>query len=124
MKVMFKFSEFHFNKTFILLLGVLGMIFLALDASAQSENEKVEEIYPKTNDRIILEDHTLIQENSITKNTVVKPITTQKVTVTTTAKKEPAVVENASDREAKKNDSPSTLSFNIFLYIVDKFKAD
>lgn len=121
---MLKFSEFHFKNTFILLMGVLGMMFFSLEASAQSENEKVEEIYPKTNDRVILEDHTVVQDNSLTRNTAVKPITTTKLAATGAVKKEPTAVENPSDREVKKNDSPSTLSFNIFLYIVDKFKAD
>lgn len=124
MEVMLKFSEFHFKNTFILLMGVLGMMFFSLEASAQSENEKVEEIYPKTNDRVILEDHTVVQDNSLTRNTAVKPITTTKLAATGAVKKEPTAVENPSDREVKKNDSPSTLSFNIFLYIVDKFKAD
>lgn len=100
------------------------MMFFAIDASAQSENEKVEEIYPKANDRVILEDNTVIQDNSATRTSAIKPNTTPKVATPTTVKKDPAVAENASDREAKKNDSPSTLSFNIFLYIVDKFKAD
>jgi len=124
MKVMFKFAEFHFRNPIILFIGVIGMMFFSLDASAQSENEKVEEIYPKTNDQVILEDHTMVQDNSLTRNTAVKPTTTPKVAVTGVVKKDPTTAEIASDQEVKKNDSPSTLSFNIFLYIVDKFKAD
>lgn len=121
---MFKFSEFHFKKPIICCLGILGMVFLAVDATAQSENEKVEEIYPKTNDRVILEDHSLSQDNSVTRSSVVKPATTLKLVVPITVKKDPSLPEIMSERETKKNDSPSTLSFNIFLYIVDKFKAD
>lgn len=121
---MLKFSEFHFKKHLILCLGVFGLMTFTLEASAQSENEKVEEIYPKTNDRVILEDHTIVQDNPATKNTAVKPINSPKVVAIGASKKELTVLENASDREVKKNESPSTLSFNIFLYIVDKFKAD
>jgi hypothetical protein len=121
---MFKFSGFHLVKPLILSLGALCLMFYTHEASAQSENEKVEEIYPKTNDRVILEDHTLIHDNSLSKATVAKPSTSTKPSTPAVLKKDPAVVENPSDREAKKNDSPSTLSFNIFLYIVDKFKAD
>ncbi|WP_157963149.1 hypothetical protein [Algoriphagus litoralis] len=121
---MLKFSGFHLGKPLILGIGALFLMFLTLEASAQSENEKVEEIYPKTNDRVVLEDHTLIQDNSQSRTTLAKPSASPKPAGTTVVKKEAAIVENASDREAKKTDSPSTLSFNIFLYIVDKFKAD
>jgi hypothetical protein len=39
-------------------------------------------------------------------------------------KKEVHTATHLQERESKKNESPSTLSFNIFLYIVDKFKQD
>lgn len=123
MKVMLKFSRFHFSKSIILSLGVLGLMLFAIDASAQTENEKIEEITPKNNDRIILEDHTVIQDNSFSKTLPNKSITTQKVTPSV-PKKDLAAGESVSEKDIKKNDSPSTLSFNIFLYIVDKFKAD
>ena len=120
---MLKFSRFHFSKSLVLSLGVLGLMFFAIDASAQSENEKIEEINPKNNDRIILEDHTVIQGNSVSKTLPNKSNITQKVTPSLT-KKDLAAGESFSEKDIKKNDSPSTLSFNIFLYIVDKFKAD
>lgn len=120
---MLKFSGFHLSKPIILSLAVLGLMLFAVDASAQSENEKVEEIYPKGNDRVILEDHTLIQDNSSQRLAPAKPNVIQKPIITT-IKKDQNSGENPSDRDLKKNESPSTLSFNIFLYIVDKFKAD
>lgn len=100
------------------------MVFFTIDASAQSENEKVEELYPKTNDRVILEDHITSQDISVSRTNVAKPVSTPKVVSPITVKKDPIIPEITSEREVKKNDSPSTLSFNIFLYIVDKFKAD
>lgn len=120
---MLKFSGFHLHKPLILSLGILGLMFLALDASAQSENEKVEEIFPKPNDRVILEDHTLIQENAANRFSPAKQNTIQKP-VSAAPKKDPISGEIVSEKEVKRNESPSTLSFNIFLYIVDKFKAD
>jgi hypothetical protein len=39
-------------------------------------------------------------------------------------RKEVHTTTHLQERESKKNESPSTLSFNIFLYIVDKFKQD
>ena len=120
---MLKFSGFRLGKPLILGLGALFLMCFALDASAQSENEKVEEIYPKTNDRVVLEDHTLILDNSQSKTTLVKPNPIHKPAAAAVSKKDPVLAENATDRESKKNDAPSTLSFNIFLYIVDKFKA-
>ncbi len=98
-------------------------MFFAIDASAQSENEKIEDINPKNNDRIILEDHTVIQDNSFSKTLPSKAITTPKVTPLP-PKRDLTAGESVSEKDVKKNDSPSTLSFNIFLYIVDKFKAD
>lgn len=121
---MFKSSGFHFTKSMKLSIFfvVMGMMLFAIDASAQTENEKVVDTYPKSNDRVILEDNTLIHDQSANKSTASKPSNLAKTSVTPPSKTDPIVAENVSD--AKKNDSPSTLSFNIFLYIVDKFKAD
>ena len=121
---MLKFSGFHFNKSVLLLTSSLCLMFLAVDASAQTENGKIEEINPRSNERVILEDHTIIHDNS---NSLTSP-----VKLSTPPKTNPSVVKRefnpgeaaGSEKEVKKTDSPSTLSFNIFLYIVDKFKAD
>ncbi|WP_332912972.1 hypothetical protein [Algoriphagus boritolerans] len=98
---MLKFSGFHLRKPIILSIGVLGLMFIGMDASAQSENEKVEEIYPKGNDRVILEDHTLIQDNSSLRLTPAKPNVIQKP-VTTVIKRDQNSGENLSDRDLKK----------------------
>ncbi len=50
---------------------------------------------------------------------------TSKSTVqsSTTPKKENPIYKQGSDKEVKR-ESSSTLSFNLFLYVVDKFKED
>jgi hypothetical protein len=120
---MLKFSRFHISKPFILTLSVLALALFSVDAFAQTENEKVVEINPKNYDRVTLEDHTVIQDNLSQKTIPAKTAIIQK-TPTTGLKKESANGEILSEKEVKRNESPSTLSFNIFLYIVDKFKAD
>jgi hypothetical protein len=123
MEVMLKNSGFHFSKSIILGLGVLSLMIFAVDASAQTENEKIEEITPKQNDRIVLEDHTVIQDHSVSKTLPSKSIPHSKTAISS-VKRDMASGESVSEKDIKKNESPSTLSFNIFLYIVDKFKAD
>ncbi|OOG71503.1 hypothetical protein B0E43_17245 [Algoriphagus sp. A40] len=102
--------------------AILGLALFAIDASAQTETEKVEENNPKVNDRVILEDHSSIQDNSPASNLTVKPATTIKPA--TTVKRDLPAGGVILEKEVKRNESPSTLSFNIFLYVVDKFKAD
>jgi hypothetical protein len=119
---MLKFSGFHFKKPALLTLAVLGLALISINASAQSETEKEGEHLPKANDRVVLEDNTLLQDNISSPIHTAKPSTTVKSTTSPVAKRDlPA---GGVDKEVKKNESPSTLSFNIFLYIVDKFKAD
>jgi len=117
---MLKFSGFHFTKPALLCVAILGLALIAVDASAQSETEKMEEHNIKVNDRVLLEDNSSLQDNhsSVTS----KPVTSVKVSQTPVKRDLPAG--GISDKDVKKNESPSTLSFNIFLYIVDKFKAD
>lgn len=120
---MLKFSGFHFKKPIVLCSAVACFALMAVDASAQTENGKIDEINPKTNDRVVLEDHTVIQDNG---NFVAAPVkvTPQQKTNPVVIRREFTAGEAGTDKEVKKADSPSTLSFNIFLYIVDKFKAD
>lgn len=118
---MLKFSGFHFKKPLMLSVAILGLALITVDASAQTETEKVEENIPKVNDRVILEDHTSIQDNS-SPNIASKPGTTVKPSAT--VKRDLPLGGVISEKDIKRNESPSTLSFNIFLYIVDKFKAD
>lgn len=106
----------------MLSVAILGLALFAIDASAQSETEKVEENNPKVNDRVILEDHSSIQDNTPAANLPAKPGNTIKPIAT--VKRDLPAGGVILEKEVKKNESPSTLSFNIFLYVVDKFKAD
>ena len=119
---MLKFSGFHFKKPALLTLAILGLALISINASAQSETEKEGEHLPKVNDRVVLEDNTVLQDN------ISSPIHTSKPSTTVKSATSPAVKRDLPaggvEKEVKKNESPSTLSFNIFLYIVDKFKAD
>lgn len=120
---MLKFSGFHFKKPALLSVAILGLALIAVDASAQTETEKVEENIPKSHDRVILEDQTSMQDNSTSGINSPKTSLTPKASTTVVKRDLPAggVI---PEKDVKKNESPSTLSFNIFLYIVDKFKAD
>jgi hypothetical protein len=120
---MLNFLEFYFNKPTIISIGVLFLTLIAVDASAQTENVKTEEINNRNTDRIILEDNTVINDNSSQSVFAPKANVTQKALPGLT-KKDLNSGDIISEKDVKKNESPSTLSFNIFLYIVDKFKAD
>ena len=55
---------------------------------------------------------------------VQKPAPAKQTFPLPTPRKETHTTATIQEKELKKNETPSTLSFNIFLYIVDKFKAD
>ena len=117
---MFETSSFPLKKLSICLCAVVGMCIWTEDASAQSEQEKAEIETNRNMDKPALEDHTSSQES------IIPRISTSKQTQPIV---KPAAVrkENLTGGEGKKAESsqaPSTLSFNMFLYIVDKFKAD
>lgn len=122
-QAMLKFSGFHFIKPTLFSIAVLGLWLIAVDASAQSETDKIEENGPKVNDRVILESNSSIQDNSSSPIHVARPSGATLKPAATVKRDLPAGGVNL-DKEVKKNESPSTLSFNIFLYIVDRFKAD
>jgi hypothetical protein len=121
---MLKFSGFHFTKPALYSIAILGLALITVDASAQSENEKVEDHYLKINDRVLLEENSSLQDNQSSPIHTVKPSNTVKTPQTAVVRREALPVVGATEKDIRKNESPSTLSFNIFLYIVDKFKAD
>ncbi len=121
---MLKFSEFPFTKTAFLFIAGLGMAFFSNESFAQTENEKVEDHILRTSDRPVAEENQLSKESSIS-----LPLPSRATSVPA-AKQTPNQVKRdlpagglIKEGETKR-DSPSTLSFNIFLYIVDKFKED
>lgn len=117
---MFKTSLFPFKKLSIILCAVLGMCLWTEDVLAQGEQEKAEIENTRNMEKPTLEDHTSSQDALSPR---ISPSKQSQPFV-----KPPAVrKDNMAGGEGKKVESataPSTLSFNIFLYIVDKFKAD
>ncbi len=99
-------------------VAVLGMCLWSGESMAQSEQEKVELENPRVLDRPVVEDHTTSNEVVIPK--VVTPKQTPLPINSTPIRREVAI----SPEGKKVEPVPSTLSFNIFLYVVDKFKAD
>jgi hypothetical protein len=107
------------GKVALLCMAAFGYLLLPSEAMAQEENTKkpfekpiVEEIstVPETGAAATL----FTQKPAVVKQSVPLPLPKKEVHTTT----------HIQERESKKNESPSTLSFNIFLYIVDKFKQD
>ncbi|WP_026955868.1 hypothetical protein [Algoriphagus vanfongensis] len=118
---MSKISIFSFKKAGILSGVTLGLCLLAGESFAQSERDKLEPESSKTMDRVILEDQ-LEQEVVIPK---VLPATNKSTQKPSPIPSTPIRREVVLNPEGKKVEPvPSTLSFNIFLYVVDKFKAD
>ncbi|MDF2156657.1 hypothetical protein [Algoriphagus sp. CAU 1675] len=115
---MFNNSSFPLKKIGTCAVAVLGMCLWAGDSLAQTEQEKVEFENPRVLDRPVVEDHTTSNEVVIPK--VVTPKQTPLPINSTPIRREIVI----SPEGKKVEPVPSTLSFNIFLYVVDKFKAD
>lgn len=100
-------------------LAVLGFCFLPEVSFAQEDLGKVESEILKPLDRVNQDNSiNLLEGNTSNAN----PNAKQTVVIqkgTALKKENPLVVEGK-----KTEPTPSTLNFNIFLYIVDKFKAD
>ncbi len=115
---MFKNSSFPFKK--ICFCAFVGICLFTGEAFAQGEQEKVEIETIRNMEKSALEDHTSSQEAGSPRISVSRQ--SPPVIKATVPKKE-----NMAAGEGKKvepTQAPSTLSFNMFLYIVDKFKAD
>ena len=100
-------------------MAALGYLLLPSEAMAQEENTK------KPFEKPIVEEHNAIPEAGTAGSlSVQKPAVVKQSVPLPLPKKEVHTTTHIQERESKKNESPSTLSFNIFLYIVDKFKQD
>lgn len=120
---MLKFSKFPFTKFLFLFSTVLGMALITNDSLAQSENEKVEDnVSSRSVDKPLAEETISTKESSAVVFPTVKP-STSAAKPSTTVKRDLPSGGLIKEGETKR-DSPSTLSFNLFLYIVDKFKED
>jgi len=116
---MWNCSRIFATKVALLSMATFGYLLLPSEAWAQEENTK------KPFEKPILEEHTSLPETG-----TLAPLTVQKAATVKPGlplplpKKETPSGAHLQEKESKKSDSPSTLSFNIFLYIVDKFKED
>lgn len=117
---MVKFSGFPLKKASLFCAAVGGLTLFATDAWAQEESS------PKILEKpVVVEDHTSSMENvspfiiQNQKSNPVKPSSQVGI-----VKRDLPAGGMLQEKDMKKNESPSTLSFNIFLYIVDRFKQD
>jgi len=114
---MFKNTLFSFKKIAICCIAVLNFCLWSGDSMAQDEHEKMEEDNVKAIDSPSGENSRISLEQPAVNTTPSSSTSTFKVA---SQKKDPQV----SGERKKPEAMPSTMSFNIFLYIVDKFKAD
>lgn len=100
-------------------MAALGCLLLPSEAMAQEENTK------KPFEKPIVEENSSVSESGAAATLFTqKPVVVKQSVPLTTPKREIHTSSFILEKESKKNESPSTLSFNIFLYIVDKFKQD
>jgi len=108
----------NFKKTVISGITILTLCFFSVVSFAQEDMRKVDSEMLKPIDKPNLEIVSPSKETNGQTSIVAKSLNNTSKTIP--AKKETGIV-----GEGKKPESaPSTLNFNIFLYIVDKFKAD
>jgi hypothetical protein len=108
----------NFKKGVISGITILTLCFFSVVSFAQEDARKIDREMLKPIDKSNLEIVSPSKETNSQPSLVKKSLNNASKTVP--AKKEIGIV-----GEGKKPESaPSTLNFNIFLYIVDKFKAD
>jgi hypothetical protein len=116
---MWNCSRIFAGKVALLSMAAFGYLLLPSEAMAQEENTK------KPFEKPIIEEHNAIPEAGTAGSlSVQKPAVVKQNVPLPLPRKEVQTTTHLQERESKKNESPSTLSFNIFLYIVDKFKQD
>ncbi len=118
---MFQTPIFPSKKIVFSALAIVGLCFCAGDILAQTEKEVIESDNAKPIER------TLQENPSSDLESVSSSTPKSKQSISTTSPKNNAALKKSSSlgNEGKKPEaSPSTMSFNIFLYIVDKFKED
>ena len=116
---MWNCSRIFAGKVALLSMVAFGYLLLPSEAVAQEENIKKPFEKP-----ISEESSTLPEAGTAAPLTVQKSATVKPGVPLPLPRKEVQPATHLQERESKKNESPSTLSFNIFLYIVDKFKQD
>ena len=116
---MWNCSRIFAGKVALLSMVSFGYLLLQSEAVAQEENTKKPFEKPYVEEISSVPEAGAAATGAIQKPTAVKPGIPLLV-----PKKEVTNSTHLQEKESKKNESPSTLSFNIFLYIVDKFKQD
>ncbi|PZX58424.1 hypothetical protein LV84_01632 [Algoriphagus ratkowskyi] len=117
---MIEITKYPFKKLAIFSLFAAGFCFFAGESLAQSDRDKMEVENTKPIDRPNIDHSTDIKDNSLQSNSVQPSVIINREKVQQPVKKEG----NISGEGKKLETVPSTLSFNIFLYIVDKFKVN
>jgi len=118
---MLDYTKFSFKKLTICSIAMLIFCFFANDLQAQSEREKSETENPTPLERSLIENPSVILDH----NTPSSRTSSSQHVLHEENKNAIIKKENSVGGEKKKMETvPSTMSFNIFLYIVDKFKAD
>ena len=116
---MWNCSRIFANKVALLSLVAIGFLLLATESVAQEENTK------KPFEKPVSEESSpLVEAGAAAPLPVQKPAPAKQTFPLPTPRKETHTTATIQEKELKKNETPSTLSFNIFLYIVDKFNAD
>ena len=100
-------------------MAAFGYLLLPSEAVAQEENTKKPFEKPISEESSALPETGTAAPLTVQKSATVKPGVPLPL-----PRKEVQPATHLQEKESKKNESPSTLSFNIFLYIVDKFKQD
>lgn len=101
--------------------------FLTATSVAQSDKDRNMPDVPRTADAVNFEssDASYVESRDMISvrpaPAAIKPASTP---TTPAQRKENPLFKQGSDKEQVKKESMSTLSFNLFLYIVDKFRED
>ncbi|WP_339866818.1 hypothetical protein [uncultured Algoriphagus sp.] len=114
--------EFPFKKLTVFSIVMLGLCFWAGNTMAQSEREKSEVENEKPLEKPLVENNSDRFDMQLRDNPT--PVNSNTTTVSTVKPPLPKKETNLSGEGKKPDPAASTLTFNIFLYIVDKFKAD
>jgi hypothetical protein len=104
-----------------ILLSLIFSLFFVITSFGQSEKDRNNIDVPRANDTT-----TELQDNSaydFRNDAYNRPVVKDQKPGQAILKKENPLYKQGSDKDIKK-ESMSTLSFNLFLYIVDKFRED
>ncbi|WP_233755911.1 hypothetical protein [Algoriphagus sp. AGSA1] len=113
-------TSFSFRKLTVFSIAVLGFCLWAGNSMAQSEHEESEMEQELPSDKPFIEGSSDFHDVPNQDLTAAGSTTVAPSAKPTPQKKVPQVAGEGKKPEP----NTSTLSFNIFLYIVDKFKAD